>query len=30
MANILYKIKASLYLNWLTEDPSGYSAMVVI
>jgi hypothetical protein len=28
MANILHKIKASLYLNWLTEDPNDYSARV--
>ena len=29
MANILHRIKAILYLNWLTEDPNDYSARVV-
>ena len=29
MANILHKIKAILFLNWLTDDPNDYSARVV-
>jgi len=28
MASLPHKIKASLYLNWLTEDPNNYSATV--
>lgn len=30
MANILHKIKASLYPNLLTEDPNDYAARVEI
>ena len=29
MANILHRIKAILFLNWLTEDPNDYAARVV-
>jgi hypothetical protein len=29
MTNILHRIKASLFLNWLTDDPNDYSARVV-
>jgi hypothetical protein len=29
MANILHKIKAILFLNWLTDDPNDYAARVV-
>ena len=29
MTNILHRIKAILYLNWLTEDPNDYAARVV-
>jgi len=29
MANIMHRIKAILFLNWLTEDPNDYAARVV-
>ena len=29
MTNILHRIKATLFLNWLTDDPNDYSARVV-
>ena len=29
MANILHRIKAILFPNWLTDDPNDYSARVV-
>lgn len=29
MENVLHKVKAQLYLNWLTDDPNDYSARVI-